>query len=319
MSADLPADPAPGQEPYPGAPFAGRDDLRALSASRLLAVDEHMFTAAIPSGFAVTCRLQLFTAAGARPVAVATQCPGEGVDLEPTAELLAGAVWERHCPDQELPPVWIRLRLMPGGKPGPMGFQHGQFAQIDRYRPRNPRFSKITHEQLRDLVGAEVDAGRGAGYVPRAYAPELRLVFEEFAVAALAPPRPFRAPACMPPAGVSWWRRRLRQALPRRGARSCCWYHGGDWHAVSTLALQVLRRARAQGVEPDDMEEFAIAHAAAAGVTGWQVEALATLFNTDDAIQPSSETGYVNGQHRTQAMIEAGVRRTVVLRTVDET
>ncbi|ALO91340.1 Transposase [Streptomyces hygroscopicus subsp. limoneus] len=30
-------------------------------------------------------------------------------------------------------------------------------------------------------------------------------------------------------------------------------------------------------------------------------------------------TGYINGQHRAQAMLEAGVRRTVVLHHVDET
>ncbi|MGM9470352.1 nucleic acid/nucleotide deaminase domain-containing protein [Streptomyces murinus] len=36
-------------------------------------------------------------------------------------------------------------------------------------------------------------------------------------------------------------------------------------------------------------------------------------------IQPDSGGGYVNGQHRAQAMLEAGVRRTVVLRYVYET
>ncbi|WP_351228624.1 hypothetical protein [Streptomyces sp. NPDC002133] len=65
--------------------------------------------------------------------------------------------------------------------------------------------------------------------------------------------------------------------------------------------------------------QFATAHAAAAGATRWQTEALATLFSIADAIQPASETGYINGQHRAQAMLEAGVRRTVVLQHVDET
>ncbi|MEV5787809.1 hypothetical protein ACGFWD_40905 [Streptomyces sp. NPDC048448] len=35
-----------------------------------------------------------------------------------------------------------------------------------------------------------------------------------------------------------------------------------------------------------------------------------------DAIQPAKGPGYVNGQHRSQAMLDAGVRRAVVLRMV---
>jgi hypothetical protein len=193
------------------------------------------------------------------------------------------------------------------------------FAGADRYRPRDPKWSVIAHEQLEDLVGAPVATDRGAGYVPRVAEPEPQPVFEEFAVARLPLPRPFREPACMP-AGMPWWRRWLRQVLPRRGgARSCCWYHGGDWRTVNAMALEVLERARAQHVDPDDMEEFGTTHAAAAGATRWETEALATLFNIADAIQLSSEIGYINGQHRTQAMLEAGARRAVVLRYVDET
>lgn len=305
-----------GQAPEP-ANRRGQDDLWALSAPRRLSVDDHMFTAAMPSGFLVTCRLQLFTAAGARPVAVATQYPGEGVGAERTAELLAGAVWERHCPDEELPPVWIRLWLVPGGKPVPMVSQRGQFTETGRYRPRGPRFSTITHERLQDLLGTPIATDRGAGYVPRPTVPEPRLVFGKFAVVGLARPEPFREPQCMP-AGVPWWRRWARQVLPHRAVRTCCWYHGGDWHTVNAMARDVLRRARTQSVEPEDMEEFAEARAAEAGATRWQTEALASLFSTADAIQPDREWRYVNGQHRAQAMLEAGVRRTVVLRKVRE-
>jgi hypothetical protein len=78
------------------------------------------------------------------------------------------------------------------------------------------------------------------------------------------------------------------------------------------MALQVLKRARAQSADLDDREEFAIAQAAADGTTHWETEALATLFNTANTIQPSSGTGYINGRHRAQAMPEADVRRTVV-------
>ncbi|MES9520809.1 hypothetical protein [Streptomyces capoamus] len=314
MSDDLPVDPAPSPPPRPDDRSGGLEELRALAAPRRRTVDDPMFTA---PGLPGTFRLQLFTAAGVRPVAVATQVPGEGMGLMNGVERYAGAVWERHCPDEEAPPVWVERQLWPGGARQESCLRRVVFAGADGYRPHRPRWTALTHEELEELVGAEVATDRGTGYVPRPAEPEPRLVFEEFAVVRLGRPRPFREPDCMP-AGVPWWRRWHRQVLPRRGARSCCWYHGGDWHAVNALALEVLRRARAQDVDGDDMEDFAVAQASAAGAGGWQTQALATLFSLADAIQPDRGTGYINGQHRAQAMLEAGVRRTVVLRHVYE-
>ncbi|WP_446046438.1 hypothetical protein [Streptomyces olivaceus] len=314
MTDGLPGGSAPGPPSRPDGPSGGREELRVLAAPRLRTVDEPMFTA---PGLPGTFRLQLFTAAGARPVAVATQVPGEGMGLMNGAERYAGAVWERHCPEREVPPVWVERQLWPGSVRQESRWRRVVFAGADGYRPHGPRWTAITHQELEDMVGAEVASDRGDGYVPRPADPGPRLVFEEFAVVRLGRPRPFREPDCMP-AGVPWWRRRLRQVLPRRGAQPCCWYHGGDWHMVSAMAIEVLRRARAQGVEADDMEEFGVVHAAAVGATGWESEALASLFSTADAIQPDSEGGYVNGQHRGQALLEAGVRRTVVLRHVYE-
>ncbi|WP_055692570.1 hypothetical protein [Streptomyces prasinus] len=70
-----------------------------------LSVDDQMFTT---PGLPGTFRLQLFTAPGARPVAVATQIASpEGMSLMNVVERFAGAVWERHCPDQA--PVWASL------------------------------------------------------------------------------------------------------------------------------------------------------------------------------------------------------------------
>ena len=65
-----------------------------------------------------TFRLQLFTAPGTRPVAVATQGPAEGGRLADWAEDYAAEVWRRHCPDSAEPPVWITLQLSPGGREG---------------------------------------------------------------------------------------------------------------------------------------------------------------------------------------------------------
>ncbi|MFE2578933.1 hypothetical protein [Streptomyces sp. NPDC059378] len=89
------------------------------------------------------------------------------------------------------------------------------------------------------------------------------------------------------PAGIRWWRRWARQARPRRGTRTCCWYHGGDWHQVNAMALQILTLARAASVNADDIKDFALEHAAA-GADPWQTQALSTLFNTAHAIQADS-------------------------------
>ncbi|TLQ39187.1 hypothetical protein [Streptomyces marianii] len=292
---------------------SGGDDLAALAAPRRRTVDEHMFTA---PGLPGTFRLQLFTAPGARPVAVVTQIAREeGMGLTNGAERFAAAVWERHCPEQDLPPVWVERQLWGEDSLQETRFRRVVFAETDRYRPRQPRWRAITPEQLETLVGGPVETGRGTGYVPRPDEPEPQPVFEAYAVVRLARPKPFRAPACMP-AGVPWWRRWTRQLLPNRTVRTCCWYHGGDWHKVNALALEALRRSREQAVDPDDMREFAVSHAAAAGATDWETEALATLFCLGDAIQPDREVRYINGQHRAQAMLDAGVRRTVVLRHI---
>ncbi|MCZ1011913.1 hypothetical protein [Streptomyces lydicus] len=304
----------------PGAVPPAKGFLEALSAPRRRSVDEHMFTVLAPSGFPATCRLQLFTAARARPVAVVTQVSGEGMALTNAAEAFVNAVWEQHCPDEELPPVWVQLQLRGDGGPGLEGFQRVRFTESERFGVRGPRWTGVSPQQLETLVGSPVEADRGSGFIPHPEEPEPQLRFEECAVVRLARPQPFRAPDCMP-AGTGRWRRWMRQAMPRHGtgARDCCWYHGGDWHVVSAMALDVLKQARTQGIDAEDMEQYAVEHEAAAGATEWETEALATLFSTADAIQPdSSGTGYINGQHRAQAMFDAGVHRTVVMRTTWE-
>ncbi|MYZ41040.1 MULTISPECIES: hypothetical protein, partial [unclassified Streptomyces] len=165
MTDDLPCDPPPESAP----PSGGQDELGALAAPRRLSVDDHMFTApALPGTF----RLQLFTAPGARPVAVVTQIAGaEGMSLMNGVERFAGAVWERHCPDQDLPPVWVERQLEAQGALRESRFRRVVFAGADRYRPHGPRWSVITHEELQDLVGATVATDRGTGYAPRAVEP----------------------------------------------------------------------------------------------------------------------------------------------------
>ncbi|MFD9596789.1 hypothetical protein ACFWA9_29130 [Kitasatospora sp. NPDC059973] len=285
-----------------------------LAAPRVRTVDDHMFRP-FGNGASASFRLQLFTAEGQRPVAVASQTMHEGMSLTNAAESYAAAVWERHCPGEELPPVWVQRHLHDREGGTKDRFELVTFGEAEPYRLRSPKWRAISPEQLAELVGGPVAEDRGAGYVPREPLPEPEPQFEVMAVWRLSRPEPFRAPKCMP-AGTRWWRRWLRQAVPSHRVRDCCWYHRGDWHAVNRMALAFLAEGVEAGVAVEDMARFADERSAAAGADKWQRQALDSLFSLAVAITPSEGGGFVNGQHRAQAMLDAGVRRTVVVRDV---
>lgn len=283
-------------------------DVLRLAAPRQRTMDDHMFRAGRTS-----FRLQLFTAPGQRAVAVATQAGEEAPSLANVAEACAAAVWQ-YCRDQELP-VWIerQLRHPLGREPD---FRLVTFGESEPYQVRLPRWRTISAEQIVRLVGGPVAEDRGEDYVPPDPEPELR--FEAIALWRLARPRPFRE-ECMS-GGTPWWRRWMNRVFPRHGGRSCCWYHSGDWHRVNHMALAVLSSAQHEGVPAEETAGYACEYAVAAGASEWEREVLRTLYCLGDAIQPSGDgyvsNGFINGQHRVQAMLDAGVRRTVVLRHV---
>ncbi len=261
-------------------------------------------------------RLQVFTAAGQRPVAVVTQTLREGMGLTNGAEEYAQAVWEQLYPEEALPPVWVQRQLL-GDELGQeqAEFQLVVFAETEKYKVRQPTWWPVTSEQVERLVGGPVEEDRGDGYVPREVPPEPVLRFEVLEVSRLGSPHPFRAPRCMPdgsPQSVSWWRR----LVPSRGGRGCCWYHRGDWQAVGDLAVACLAKGVEAGVGAEDMAGFVNRRAVETGVDLWQRQALNSLFRLDSAITPNDVGGFVDGQHRTQAMVDAGASRTVVLKTV---
>lgn len=115
----------------------------------------------------------------------------------------------------------------------------------------------------------------------------------------------------------SSWVRWSRQLVPRRATR-CCTFHGADWRAASEEAIRLLAEAYAAGiVDPDDVSDYASEHCrfehdgpygTAAGV--------GALLDPGTAICPvtsGDEPALYDGRHRTIAMIDAGVRRTVAL------
>ncbi|MEU0237657.1 hypothetical protein ABZ234_08195 [Nocardiopsis sp. NPDC006198] len=168
---------------------------------------------------------------------------------------------------------------------------------------------------------AGADPDHQQSYVHRLMHPEPdpaeELAYRVVWVATLpAPHNLFRA-SCMTP--LSTAQRWARQARPTRTPRSCCRYHAVDWHRASRGARRLLRQARRGAGPVEEVYRRARALAARAGWDTAQREAALSLLSPAEGIIVSPEDSparwfLLNGQHRTQALLEAGVRRTVVLR-----
>jgi len=283
------------------------------AAPRKQVIDEHMYRLQTADGSASTVfRLQLFTAVGQRPVVVGTQTLDEYPSLTNVAEACATEIWRQFFPEDKKPPIWIQRSLTDSHPP------HVAYvtftSDLQQRRLADPKWHFITDEVIDLLVGQSVDRTRGTGYIPPEPEPEEQPRYETYWVARLPRSRPFRAPQCMP-TGTPWWRRVVRQLLPQHAGKDCCWYHRGDWHTVSLTAIRLVQRARDNQVPARDIAGYVNREAAAdPTLTPWEREALRTLLSHADAIQPfESERGYINGQHRAQAMLDAGVRRTIVM------
>ncbi|MFD0686023.1 hypothetical protein [Actinomadura fibrosa] len=288
--------------------------LRDHAAARERVVDDHMFSVATGFALPATFRLQVFTAPDALPVMVAIQATGEGPSLTNAAEKYFTAAWRQTCPDEQRPPIWIQRQILPSGRFD--SFNLVTFKDATPYTGTEPAWSRITDAALARLVGAPVDRSRGEGYAPRPTEPEPVEQFRLIWAARLPRPHPFRQNACMPQ-GISWSRRLLRQVRPDRTARSCCWYHGGDWAAATRHAAALVRQAEAEDVPADELAGRVITLAAKIqALPAWQREAIGALV-MDPIIVERDGRGYVNGQHRAQALLDQGARRVLVLRYLD--
>ncbi|MFK0296331.1 hypothetical protein ACIQU6_38470 [Streptomyces sp. NPDC090442] len=290
----------------PNSDHAG-DDLTLHAAPRTRIIDDHMFVGAEFGSEQATFRLQLFTAPGARPVAVATQLPQEGASLANMAERYAAVVWRRHCPEEADPPLWIQ-RLLDGEDGQGAVFERVSFDTVGRHQLANPEWHDLTDDQLHRLVGQVVDGSRGAGYVPPEPEPEAVPVHEVTAVADLPEPHPFRTPNCMPQRGPL----QGRLTGTSRAVPGCCWYHDHDWHAVCEQAVRLVQDAQRVGITGRDLAPHALQRARQEATSEPNLEALRTLLAPETAI--TANTIYTNGQHRVRAMRDAGVERTVTVR-----
>jgi hypothetical protein len=286
------------------------------AAARERTADEHMFTVPASGARAGTFRLQLFTAPGARPVAVATQYfPGEGDPLGTWAEEYASEVWRRQFPGSADPPVWISLRLDPRPTDAPPEqFTLVTFRAGYDYELSSPQPCPVADSDMAALVGAPVSRDRGEGYRPwlRPPEPDWRIAWT------ILLPRPRGMKRGCFATAPSWWTRLGRQVAPRRTPLDCCYYHRVDWHSVSAAAIRVTRQARREGRAGQALGHRAAELAEAQDLPPQEKEALIELFTGSTTIRPTRllrrRPGYGNGRHRITAMFDSGVRRTVVER-----
>jgi hypothetical protein len=295
-----------------------RELLVTCAAARECVADEHMFTVTHGGILVGTFRLQLFTAPGVRPVAIATQSTGEGDSLARRSAEYAAAVWHRRLPDAARPPVWIELQLR-AGRPDlledqPARFELVTFAAARPYRLGRPQRCPVSDQDVIRLVGGQVDRDRGDWYLPWPAVPADQPACQLAWVGLL--PAPVDVDRGCFTGAPPWWRRLGRQLVPCRRTRTCCYYHGVDWRRVSAAAIRIARQIRAEGRAGDAHTSRAYDLAAEADLPQPEREALAELLAGPSAIRVGRDDQgrryYLNGRHRAGAMLDAGVRRTVV-------
>jgi hypothetical protein len=167
-----------------------------------------MFRLPPEARWSTTFRLQLFTAAGLRPVAIATQMPsaGEGRSLANAAEECAAVVWRQYCPAEPEPPVWMEVMVTDDESSLPSrGPQLVTFTADRAERTlHGPEWLSVSPADIDALVGRPVDLTRGSGFIAPEIEPDPESTYAARLVAWLPRPTPFREDGCMA-AGVPWF------------------------------------------------------------------------------------------------------------------
>lgn len=245
----------PGPDQHRGGQPARAELVDRHAGVRERVADVAMFEVTGPRRYPMTCRVQLFTAAALRPVVVATQLPEEGPSLVNAAERFAAVAWQQLAPQEQEPPLVVTLLVsedLPDGRTAAEVVDYPdlvEFTVTGPHRLADPQWRSLHPTELDRLVGVDVDLARGQGYRPRPRDPEAVVRLDARRLVGLPRPEPFRA-GCMARSAEApgrRWRRALRRLVPwpaSSAIRSCCCYHGGDWHVVSRLAVDLLEQAR---------------------------------------------------------------------------
>lgn len=293
-------------------------------------IDDPRFVVEVPGRVPTSFRLQVFTASGLRPVVLLTQAAGsEGDSVINQIERCTEAIWRRCCPGEVEPPIVVAQPIMEAGtaEEKSLGLHHVKLTGVGPYTvARPPRWGGTMSGQALDyLVGQAVDVGRGPFTTAPRPAEPRQVLRPAWVLLLPVPELDEDDPPCLDRT-LPWPRRLAAQLHPSRADAGCCWYHGGDWHRVCRVALSAVRRAhetrRPHAGEPepdlidDDALRATVQTANDGDLTGWEREALASLFL--EPIDVSCEDGgfYVNGRHRIHAVMSAGVSRVPVARWV---
>lgn len=121
---------------------------------------------------------------------------------------------------------------------------------------------------------------------------------------------------CMAGRKMRRFHRRFRQLRPNPVLRDCCTYHGQDWNTASETAIRLLAIAHSERLTGEEAAGRVAELAEAEGLSEQDTEAVECLVSPTDPLMLDDE-GYINeGRHRIQAMIDQGVKRTILLRLV---
>jgi hypothetical protein len=163
---------------------------------------------------------------------------------------------------------------------------------------------------------------------PRQHEPELMDDYEPYYAFRWVVTLPRQNPViadrqCM--SRVSWRRRLARQVGPHTRLRDCCWHHSVDWQQASATAVGIARQIKGERIRGEaEMDDRALELIEAAGLPEGQKDAVFILVPpscgiTLDVLAGDSRLSYIDGRKRSHAMMEAGVRRTVVIRAASLT
>jgi len=135
-------------------------------------------------------------------------------------------------------------------------------------------------------------------------------------VASLPLPHELERPPCMVGRRLRTPHRIARQFAPSAAPRDCCEYHDQDLAYASETAIRLLAIAQGEGLDGEEASDRVTELAEAEQLSEPDIAAIHCLVSTSDLLMLDDEGFIYGGRHRIQAMIDQGVKRTVLLHLV---
>ncbi len=135
-------------------------------------------------------------------------------------------------------------------------------------------------------------------------------------VASLPLPHELKYPPCMVGRRLRTPHRIARQLAPNAAERNCCEYHGQDWSFASETAIRLLAIAQGERLDGEEASDRVSKLAETERLSESDIAAIHCLVSTADPLMLDDEGYIYGGRHRIQAMIDQGVKRTILVRHV---